>query len=68
MILGTKYPLLFGFFPMILYFIELLHPWKITNNYSVTLIALYNGHSCGKWTSMSENVLFYNAIEQTPLS
>ena len=38
-ILGTKCYFLFGFLPMIVYFIELSHPWKTPNNYSVTLKA-----------------------------
>ena len=33
---------------MIVYFVELLHPWKTSDNYSVTLIVFQSGHGYGK--------------------
>ena len=35
----AKNHLICSFLLMIVYFIELLHPWKTLNNYSMTLIA-----------------------------
>ena len=48
MILGTEYPLICGFLLMIVYFIELLHPWKTPNNYNMTLIVFQSGNGYGK--------------------
>ena len=46
--IGTEYHLICGFLLMIVYSIELLHPWKIPNNYSVILIVFQSGHGYGK--------------------
>ena len=70
-IMGKKYHPFCGFLPMIIvYFIQLSHSWRTPYNYSVSLIAFYNGHSYDNflWTSISENVLLYSNIEQIPLS
>ena len=64
MILGPKCHLLFGILPMIVYFIE----WSSLEDSKKLQCDLDSSHSYSKWISISENVLFYNAIEWTSLS